>query len=144
MESFVGYVSITRTGESIEDILSEYDYYELYDPEKKYHSEIFAKPYKSSCIRYYRYYLVKIITQDVEDLYVVHKRIITDINKNEHLCKCSRCKGVFKVLYRMFTCPFCTGCLKVGDGFADKNNLCTRYDSYVLYFILLLMLALIY
>lgn len=113
-EQFAGMIWIDANNpDDINIALQEYDYSEIYNPDKVYHRDCFREIFKGTAY-YYRNFL---LTTDIGSYYVVRKR-----QKNPHweleiYCNCLRCKYC---LY--FLCPVYTQCLKLGPGYYSCEN----------------------
>ena len=117
---FAGIILLDNEADrSLDDYLSEFDYYEEFDPKKQYSRKSFLASYKR-IMREYQHHLL-VVNQN--RFYVVAKRMRTDLEKIESLCVCIRCSASAINPLKYLWCPMCTGCLKAAPALLSKNLL---------------------
>lgn len=106
---------------SVDDYLVEYDHWTKYDENQTYSKRKYQAAYTGR-IRDYHNCLCVAQTQNGEELYVVAKRVRTELEELEPYCPCTTCSAWIINPLKYLWCPVCTGCLKAGNGYARKEH----------------------
>lgn len=117
-ERFSGILWITcATDKKPADYLSDYDFVEPYDEKKSYSRRMFTAAYEGR-INNYHSYLCIINQDDIQQYYVVAKRMPNELAKLEPYCTCITCNSSRCSPLKYMWCPSCTRCIKAGPGVA--------------------------
>ena len=95
---------------------SGYDYFEPYDPHKKYNTKTFTRDYGKGIRQYVnRLYEMQDWSSSDVDYYVVAKQILTDMEKADlsKYCSCDHCAGHF--FWKCVAPRSAYGCVKSGS-----------------------------
>lgn len=110
----------------IDDCFIEYDHYELYSEKKHYSRRIYSAAYKG-IMKEYRSHLCIVSMEDtdenVENYYVVAKKVKSEIEYLEKFCPCITCTASIVNPIKYIWCPQCTKCIKSGKGFTTLTNI---------------------
>jgi hypothetical protein len=105
----------------VEDYLVEYDHWTTYDENTTYSKRKYQAAYTGR-IRDYHNCLCVAQTQNGEELYVVAKRVRTELEELEQYCPCTTCSAWILNPLKYLWCPVCTGCVKSGTGYAREEH----------------------
>ena len=122
---FGGVLWISKDGErEVEEYFSDYDFWEPYSEIKSYSKRPYTAGYKG-VLREYKSYLCILSSEEEgiekEEYFVVAKRMRTELETLEPWCTCTTCSACIINPLKYLWCPYCTKCIKAGDGFADPS-----------------------
>jgi hypothetical protein len=116
-DRFAGILWINRDpSHSLEDYMIDCDHWEPYSEIKSYSKRPYSAAYKGIMREYHN-----LNSEQGDELYVISKRIRSELETYEEFCTCITCSAFFLNPLKYLWCPHCTQCIKAGPGFAKKE-----------------------
>jgi len=114
-ERFAGVLWIQKLKNKLpSDYFSEYDHWEIYDENKIYSKRPFQTVYTENLQEYQNYLCIMNNENNLEDYYVIAKRIPSELEVLYPYCPCIRCDSLVVNPLKYLWCPTCTKCLRSG------------------------------
>jgi len=113
-----------------EDLLQDYDNYEVYEETKIYSKRPYLANFKNK-LQNYQNYLIIMQTELGDQYYVASKRIPSEMDSLAEFCPCFNCSSFVLNPFKYIWCSHCVKCIKSGSSeyISSAKNLKLKFEQ---------------